>query len=165
MSTRTYIKTLLIVALTALSIGGLILHIKIHPFMKYSYGFVPYVSCLLSIALIPCLLSFRKTLDYGYVLNGMLVIIGTITMTHFSIIHWPKTISLEAVLMDTTLADVTILWAKFFIGKAIFDLEIYGYRTDQLKSGISWRYPHLGWWMIHLVVISIVYGLGSLAWR
>lgn len=165
MSTRTYVKTLLLVALTALSIGGVLLHIKIHPFTEHIYGFVPFISCLLSIVLIPCLLSFRKTLDYGYVLNGMLVIIGTITMAHFSIINWPQPVTAEAVLFNTTLADITILWAKFFIGKAIFDLELYGYAIDQPKTGLSWRYPHLGWWGIHLVVISIVYALGNLLWR
>ena len=165
MSTRTYIKSLLLVSLTTLAIGGFFLHLRIHPFTEHAYGAVPFISGLLSILLVPCLFSFRKTLDYGYVLNGLLVILGTITMAHFSIAHWPQPASFEAVLLKTTMADILILWAKFFVGKALFELELHGYDPNHTKQGASWRYPNLGWWMIHLAAISAVYGLGNLLWR
>jgi hypothetical protein len=165
MSTRTYIKSLLLVSLTTLAIGGFFLHLRFHPFTEHAYGAVPFISGLLSILLVPCLFSFRKTLDYGYILNGLLVIIGTIAMVHFSISHWPQPVSFEALLLKTTLADILILWAKFFVGKAVFDLELHGYDSNPMKEGASWRYPHLGWWMIHVAVISAVYGLGNLLWR
>lgn len=165
MSTRTYIKSLLLVSLITLAIGGFFLHLRIHPFTEHAYGIVPFISGLLSILLVPCLFSFRKTLDYGYILNGLLVIIGTITMAHFAVAHWPQPVSFEALLLNTTLADILILWAKFFVGKALFDLELYGYDPNRTKAGVSWRYPNLGWWMIHVAAIAAVYWLGNLLWR
>ena len=165
MSTRTYIKSLLLVSLTTLAIGGFFLHLRIHPFTEHAYGAVPFISGLLSILLVPCLFSFRKTLDYGYILNGLLVILGTIAMVQFSITHWPQPVSFEAVLLKTNLADILILWAKFFVGKALFDLELFGYDPNHTKKGASWRYPNLGWWMIHVAAISTVYWLGNLLWR
>ena len=165
MTTRTHIKAPLLVALTTLAIGGFLLHLRIHPFAEHAYGAIPFVSGLLSVLVVPCLFSYRKTLDYGYVLNGMLVILGTITMAHFSIEHWPRPVSLEALLLKTTLADMLILWAKFFVGKALFDLELHGYDQSPVRHGPSWRYPNAGWWTIHLAVISVVYLLGNLLWR
>src|ERR1035437_6351274 len=103
---KTYIKSLLLVSLTTLAIGGFLLQLRIHPLTEHSYGVVPFISGLLSILLVPCLFSFRKTLDYGYILNGLLVILGTITMVHFAIVNWPQPVSFESVLFKTTLADI-----------------------------------------------------------
>src|ERR1035437_7928193 len=99
---KTYIKSLLLVSLTTLAIGGFLLQLRIHPLTEHAYGAVPFVAGLLSILLVPCLFSFRKTLDYGYILNGLLVILGTITMVHFSLANWPKLVSFEALLLQTT---------------------------------------------------------------
>jgi hypothetical protein len=123
------------------------------------------ISGVLSILVIPMLFSFKKTIEYGYVLNGFLVIIGTVGMAHFSIVHWPAPATLGSIILKTMLADILILWSKFFIGKALFDLEIYGYDPHKAKKGKTYRYPNLGWWTIHLVAISLVYLLGNLVWR
>jgi hypothetical protein len=111
------------------------------------------------------LFSFKKTIEYGYVLNGFLVIIGTVGMAHFSIVHWPAPATLGSIILKTMLADIVILWSKFFIGKALFDLEFYGYDPNKAKKGKTYRYPNLGWWTVHLVAISLVYLLGNLVWR
>jgi hypothetical protein len=63
------------------------------------------------------------------------------------------------------LADILILWGKFFIGKALFELETFGYDQNKLKVGITYRYPNMGWWMIHRIAISLVYFLGNHFWR
>ena len=165
MSTKTYIKTLLLVALAALSLGGLLLHLRIHSPADHAYNYVPAIAGVLGVLLIPALFSFRKTLDYGYILNGMFVIIGTITMTHYSLVHWTRPATLETLLFKTTLADILILWGKFFVGKAVFDLEMHGYDPNLQQQGKWWRYPCLGWWLIHLVVISAVYGAGNYFWK
>ncbi|MBA4386448.1 MAG: hypothetical protein C0404_00615 [Verrucomicrobia bacterium] len=165
MTTRTYVKTLLIVALVVSAMGGFLLHFRVHSPLEHSFGIVPYVAGILSVLLVPILLSFRRTLDYGYILNGMLVIVGTVTMTHFAIDHWPTPFSIGGLLFKTTLADILILGTKFFVGKAIFDLELHGYDPNRPKEGIWWRYPNLGWWWIHFAAISVVYGLGYFFWR
>ena len=165
MSVRTYIKTMLLVGLVSLSIGGILLHTRIHPVSANNSNLVPVVSCVLSILIVPLLFCFRKTIAYGYVLNGFLVIVGTITMAHFSIAHWPNPLTVQAVLFNTLLADILILWGKFFVGKSIFDLEFFGYDAAREKKGITYRYPNMGWWLIHLVVVSIVYYIGFMLWR
>ena len=165
MSTRTYVKSLLIVALAIMGAGGLLLHTRIHPITKLPANWIPLVCGVLSIVVVPLLFSSRKTLSYGYVLNGFMVIIGTITMAHFSLVNWPNPATLEAVLLKTTLADILLLGGKFCVGKALFDLELHGNDPDQVKKGVSWRYPNLGWWWIHFITIAAIYWLGNLVWR
>ncbi|MCX5632874.1 MAG: hypothetical protein NTW93_04260 [Phycisphaerae bacterium] len=165
MTIRAYIKTMLLVGLVTLSIGGILRHSRIHPIKTNYSNLVPAVSCILSILVVPTLFCFRKTIAYGYVINGFLVIVGTITMAHFSIAHWPNPLTLQAIFMNTLLADILILWGKFFIGKSIFDLEFLGYDATRGKKGITYRYPNMGWWVVHLAAVSIVYYLGFILWR
>jgi hypothetical protein len=165
MTIRAYIKSMLLVGLVTLSIGGILLHSRIHPVKTNYSNLVPAISCILSILVVPTLFCFRKTIAYGYVLNGFLVIVGTITMAHFSIAHWPNPLTLQAIFMNTLLADILILWGKFFIGKSIFDLEFLGYDAVREKKGKTFRYPNMGWWFVHLAAVSIVYYLGFMLWR
>lgn len=165
MSIRKYVKSTLMAALVILAIGGFLMHTRFHPITRNPSNFVPFVSGILSIIIVPLLFSFRRTLSYGYVLNGMLAILGTVAMGHFSIAHWPKTFTLEAILFQTMLADIALLWGKFFVGKALFDLETFGYDANTAKKGIWYRYPNYGWWGVHLAAVSLVYYLGHLIWR
>ena len=156
---------MLLMGLLVLSIGGLLLHTRIHSVRTNYSNLVPAVSGVLSILVVPLLFCFRRTIAYGYVLNGFLVIVGTITMGHFSITHWPNLITVQAVLLNTTLADILILWGKFFMGKSLFDLEFLGYEAAREKKGKTFRYPNMGWWLVHLVTVSLVYYLGNILWR
>jgi hypothetical protein len=165
MTIRTYTKAILLTALVTFSLGGFLLHVRIHPIAQNPANVIPLISGLLSILIIPLLFSFRKTVEYGYVLNGFLVIIGTIGMAHFSLFHWPAPATAGSIIFKTMLADIVLLWSKFFIGKALFDLEFYGYDSGREKKGKTYRYPNLGWWLIHLVAISLVYFLGNQLWR
>ena len=168
MTVRSYVRKTLFASLVALAIGGFLLHLRVHPFVplaKNSAKLVPFISGILSIVVVPVLFAFRKTLSYGYVLNGMLVILGTITMADFSIDMATRPVTLEGVILRSTLADIAILWGKFFVGKALFDLETFGYDATQEKRGVTHRYPNYGWWAVHLGVIALVYYLGQILWR
>jgi len=165
MTVRAYTRSILLVGLWVLAVGGLLLHCRIHPVKDNYSNLVPLVSCLLSVLIVPILFCFRRSIAYGYVLNGFFVIIGTITMTHFSIAHWPKPATIQAVLLTTTLSDILILWARFFIGKALFDLEFFDYDAAKEIKGTTLRYPDMGWWLVHLVAVSVVYYLGHTLWR
>jgi len=119
------IKILLIFGLFFVSLGGMGLHYAIHPFAKTGYGWVPFIVGLISVLVIPLLFYFRKTLNLAYLLNGFAVIIGTITMAHFSLVIrplWP---------------DILILMTKFVIGRAIFCLEIYPLDANPKVKGWS----------------------------
>lgn len=165
MTLRNYTKSFLIISIVTLSLGGLMLHIRIHPLQNNTANIIPVICGLLSIIAVPVLFSFRKTVQYGYVLNGMLAIIGTIIMAHFSIANWPNPVNLETILFGTLLADILILWTVFCIGKVIFELETFGYVQDKEKQGVSYRYPNIGWWLVHLGALSVVYTLGHFLWR
>ena len=97
MTIRTYIKSTLLLALIAISLGGLMLHLRIHPASKNTSNFLPLLSGILSVIIVPLLFSSKKTISYGYTLNGFLVIVGTIAMAHFSIMNWPQPASLESI--------------------------------------------------------------------
>jgi hypothetical protein len=168
MTVRMYTKTILLLALVTLGLGGALLHLRIHilPQIGENYAMImPLVAGILSVIIVPLLFLFKKTLAYGYVLNGILAILGTVTMAHFSIVHLSAPVSFATVMLNTTFGDILLLWGKFFVGKSLFDLEMVGYDRSHEKKGITYRYPHMGWWMIHLVVISTVYSLGHLLWR
>lgn len=165
MTARTYVRSTLIAALVVLALGGFMLHVRIHPVAKNFSNIVPVIAGILSVIVVPLLFSFKKTLAYGYVLNGFLAIIGTIVMAHFALAHWPDPATPGAILFGTTLADILILWTAFFVGKALFDLETFGYAPDRQRAGISYRYPNLGWWLAHLAAVSLVYTVGNLVWR
>jgi hypothetical protein len=62
------------------------------------------------------------------------------------------------------LIDILIAWGKFFVGKALFELETFGYDATRPKTGITYRYPNRGWWLIHLTAVSFVYYLGNRLW-
>jgi hypothetical protein len=165
MSVRSYVKSMLLMGLIVISIGGLLLHSRIHPVSDKYINLIPAICGVLGIIVVPILFCFKKTIAYAYVINGFAVIIGTITMAHYSIANWPKETTLKTILFGTLLADILILWGKFFVGKAIFDLEFFGYDATKEKKGKTYRYPNMGWWLIHLVAVSIVYYLGNLLWR
>ncbi len=165
MTIKTYIFWTLLLALVAISLGGLLLHLRIHPVSQNSSNYLPLISGLLSVIVVPLLFASRKTISYGYTLNGFLVIIGTIAMAHFALHHLPQPLSPVSIIIQTTLPDIIVLWTAFFIGKAIFDLELFGYDPRRSKAGVSYRYPNMGWWLVHFVAISVVYSLGGLLWR
>lgn len=165
MTARTYTKSTLLAGLIVLSIGGILLHTRIHPPQVNHTNLIPAICCILSIIVVPLLFCFRQTISFGYVINGFIVIIGTITMAHYSFVHWPNPATIQAVLLTTTLADILILFGKFFIGKSIFDLETFGYESVKPDRGSTYRYPNMGWWFVHLVAVSVVYYFGIILWR
>ena len=165
MTQKQNLRVLLICSLLFLSLGGWLLHSRIHPLGEHSGNIIPAASGLLSVVVITLLFCFRRTVAYGYVLNGMTVIIGTITMAHFSLIHAPAVFTLQVLLFKTLLADIAVLWGKFAIGKALFELELLKQPEDAVRKGRFFRYPNMGWWWVHLVALSVVYALGTLIWK
>jgi hypothetical protein len=166
MTIRNSVRTLLLTALVTMAFGGFLLHLRIHPFTQDLSFLVNAVAGLLSIVVVPALLLRRKTLHYGYILNGFITIVATITMAHFSLAHLPdQPLTLPKILLKTTLPDILIVWGKFFIGKAFFDLEIQGYNPAADKRGVTYRYPNLGWWLIHFLAVAATYYAGHSLWR
>ncbi len=157
MTRKNVLKATLVTALFFLAAGGWLLHFHIHPPFQESYNLVPFLSGIVSIVILPAMFWFRPTLAYAYVINGMLVILGTITMTHFSIVELGSPFGM--------LADIALLWGKFAVGKAVFDLEIVRDDKDLQPKGRYFRYPNTGWWLVHLLAWSAVYAAGNILWK
>jgi len=131
-------KNSLLTALFLLAVSGLLLHYRIHNFMvadKISPGsfifdsskFMATLFPLVDAIVVTALFMSRRTAAYGYLLNGLIVIYGTIFMAHFSIAEiTAKSIPFPAMLLKSTLPDIGIAWGDFFVGKALYDLYMKG---------------------------------------
>jgi hypothetical protein len=157
MTRKQTLKTTLITGLVLLALGGWLLHTRTHPPLADADNLVPFISGIISIIILPLMFWFRPTLAYAYVINGMLVILGTITMTHFSIVKFGQPFGL--------IADIALLWGKFAVGKAIFDLDFIKTDQDVQPKGRYFRYPNTGWWLVHLLAWSVVYAAGNILWK
>lgn len=165
MKLRTYNRTVLLGALIALALGGFLIHWRIHHISQNSSFIVPFAAGVLSIIIVPALYCFKKTISYGYVLNGFLCIIGTVTMGHYAIATWSAPNSPPDIILKSMIIDIMVVWAKFFVGHALFVLETFGFDENRKKAGITYRYPNLGFWLIHLVGVGVVYFSGNYFWR
>lgn len=131
-------KRTLLIALFLIAVSGLLLHYRIHNFMvpdKLNPGvfifngtrFLSFIFPLIDVILVTLLFTSRKTAVYGYLLNGLIVIYGTVFMAHFSIAELTtKSIPLKDWVLKSTIPDIGIAWVDFFIGKALYDLNIRG---------------------------------------
>ena len=166
MKKKDYLRLVLILAIFFLALGGWLLHLRIHPIAKGAEYYIPAVAGFISVIIISILFIFRSTTPFAYLLNGMTVIIGTITMAHFSIKNPPQVWTLQTILLGTCLPDILMLWGKFAVGKALFDLDPVINRPDApISSGRFFRFPNIGFWFVHLVTLTAVYLIGSYFWK
>ncbi|MBL7032052.1 MAG: hypothetical protein ISR97_02590 [Nitrospira sp.] len=126
----------LITALLLIALSGLLLHYRIHNFMvsdplnpgittfNSSY-FLSFLFPMIDVIVVTALFSSRKTFVYGFLLNGIIVIYGTVLMAHYSIAELTaKSAPLGDWFLKSTLPDIGIAWGDFFIGKALYNLYI-----------------------------------------
>ena len=166
MKKKDYLRVVLILAIFFLALGGWLLHLRIHPIAKDAENYIPLVAGFISVFAIPVLFIFRSTISFAYLLNGMTVIIGTITMAHFTIEHPPQEWTLQTIFIGTLLADIILLWSKFAVGKAIFDLDSTVNHPDApVSSGRFFRFPNIGFWFVHFISLTAVYLIGNYFWK
>jgi hypothetical protein len=124
----------LLLILVLLALSGFMLHYRIHYFMvpdKLHPGtfifdgtrFLAFIFPLVDVVFVTALFMSKRTAVYGYLLNGIIVIYGTIFMVHFSLAYFSaQHIPLSDWIMKSTLPDIGIAWADFFTGKALYEL-------------------------------------------
>lgn len=123
----------LIIALFVLSLGGGMLHFRIHPpfvallppatgkVFEFSHAAAVAIS-LLNVFVITALFLSKRTVVYGFLFKGMSVIFAIVLMGHFSIVDLSrKNPTLYDWVFKSTLADILIALTGFFIAKAIYD--------------------------------------------
>jgi hypothetical protein len=167
MTQKKYLKLVLIICLLLLSLGGFLFHTRIHPIGVNPAHFVPFFAGLISIIVITTLFFFKKMVPYAYIANGMLAIIGTITMVHITLVNLPQNFKIADLFLRTLMPDILILWGAFFVGKVIFEVEMTNVNNldNPRHKGRFIRYPNMGYWFIHLAALSLVYYLGQILWK
>ena len=145
-----------ILALLFLSLGGWMLHVRIHSITANLANFVPFFLGLVDIIVTPQLFNHKKTVIIAYLFNGLGVIIGAIAMATFSLSALPAPLTFTGIIFRTLLADIFILFPKLFIGQIIL--------SHFYPAGLG-RLFTTSWWVRHLCYFSIVYLLGHLLWR
>jgi hypothetical protein len=127
-------KKSLYTALVILGVAALMLHVRIHFLMVplpdnpdvrvfRPAQFLSNLFPLLDVTVVSVLFLSRRTATYGYLLNGLIVIYGTVFMTHFSIAQLgAQGAPPQDWVLKSTLPDIGIAWADFFVGKALYDL-------------------------------------------
>ncbi len=131
-------KRTLLLTLFLLALAGLLLHYRIHDFMirdrmnpsvVHFNGtkFLSFIFPLTDVFLVTFLFMRRSTAVYAYLLNGLIVIYGTVFMAHFSIAEMTaRSVPMSDWIVKSTLPDIAVAWADFFAGKALYDLYLRG---------------------------------------
>lgn len=126
-------KKALLTALLLLSVSGMMLHYRVHRFMvpdrtdpsvyvMDSTKFLAFLLPLIDVVVVTGLFLSRRTVVYGYLLNGLLVIYGTVLMGHYSIAEiMARAIPPADWILKSTLPDIGISWADFLVGKILYD--------------------------------------------
>ncbi|OPX23213.1 MAG: hypothetical protein B1H04_03940 [Planctomycetales bacterium 4484_123] len=99
-------------ALFFISAGGLLLHLRIHPPTEGFVNLLPAAFGVLGTLALPVMFSFRRTVAWAYMLNLAAVVAGTVTMGWHAARHLTGPVTWQALLLESTLPDILVLWAK-----------------------------------------------------
>ena len=110
----------MIVALFLVSLGGFLLHFRIHTLDKPA-NYIPFLCGLISMTVVILMFMNKKTASYAYLINGMIELLGVITMAHFSYVRFASPFTIRKIFLNTLFADIAILTGKFLISKAIYE--------------------------------------------
>lgn len=148
-------------ALLLLSLGGLLMHLRLHPLPldpstpQNPANWLPAIFGVVSAVAVPAMLLSRRTWLLGYLLNGMSVVVGTIVMAHLSIAYPPPG-GLGGLLLRSMLASILVLLAKLPVGQ----LALLRWRPN----GTGRMFTSF-WWARHFVYLGAVYAVGFFFWR
>lgn len=102
----------LIWVFSLISLGGLLLHLRIHPPQDNVFNWVPAAFGAANAFVLPFLFNNPTTVVWAYLFTWATVVTGTVGMAYFSIITWAMPVTIKNVIMFSTLADILILLAK-----------------------------------------------------
>ena len=102
----------LIWAYCLVSLGGLLLHLRIHPPSDNMFNWIPAAFGAMNAFVLPFLFNNPVTAAWAYLFAWATVVTGTVTMGYYSVITWGMPITVKNVILFSTLADILILLAK-----------------------------------------------------
>ncbi|UCG38580.1 MAG: hypothetical protein JSV00_10500 [bacterium] len=125
------IRRLLRLAMFLMAVGGAVLHQRYHPSLGAFEGqggaaFANSVAMVLSLAdvvHVTWLFSRKSTASWGYLVNGLIVIFGTVIMVHFGLTrtYVPGSPLYRHLLIPTT-PYILLAWADFSLGAVLYRL-------------------------------------------
>ena len=125
---------LLLAAYVCISLGGLLIHVKIHPPTQSLYFWWASPIAAFNLVVLPLLLARPSTVGWGYLLNAGIVLIGTVAMAYFSLLSATGPLTLRFLFVDSTLPDILILLAKLPIAHLIL-LKMRPHGLPQAERG------------------------------
>jgi hypothetical protein len=126
----------LLAALFLLALTASVLHLAAHPIFapdKAHPGATVFRGSFVAASLLPLLdlvvvtwlFSSRRNAAYGYLLNGLIAVYGTVLMGHFGVAALAALAAKPSTpvewLFKSMLIDIAIVWADFFAGKALYE--------------------------------------------
>ncbi|NIQ38270.1 MAG: hypothetical protein GTN81_06745 [Proteobacteria bacterium] len=97
------------------SLGGLMLHVRIHPPQDSMFNWIATGIAALNTFLLPFLFNSPRTVAWAYLFTWATVVTGTVLMAYFPLISWDPSklpITPKTVILNSTLPDIVILMAK-----------------------------------------------------
>jgi hypothetical protein len=102
----------LVWAYAILSLGGLLLHLRIHPPGESLFNWLGTGFPLVNVVIVPFLFSRPSTVAWAFLFACMTVVIGTTSMAYHSITTWNLPVTVKTVILNSTLPDILILSIK-----------------------------------------------------
>lgn len=110
---------LLAVAFFCISVGGLLLHVRIHPPGQTIYNWTPLVFGLVNSFILPVAYCLPRLAPAAFVATVVTVIAGTLGMAYHSVVAMPAEATLWFIFIGSLFCDIIILLAKLFMGLAM----------------------------------------------
>jgi len=104
-----------ILAMFLISLGGVLLHLRIHSPSASLCNYIPAVLGFLTTIVVTFLFNYRATVAWAFLITMVAVVAGTVTMAYHSALAFawgPTPVAFKTLLLDSTLADILILFAK-----------------------------------------------------
>jgi hypothetical protein len=108
-----------ITAFFLISLGGWLLHLRIHPPSAAAINWLPAIIGFVTTFILPFMFGSASTARWALLITIIAIIGGTIFMTDYSFDHPPETITPVTIILQTMLADIIILFSKLPIALTI----------------------------------------------
>ena len=127
----------LIWAYGILSLGGLLLHLRIHPPGESLFNWLGTGFPLVNVVIVPFLFSRPSTVAWAFLFACITVAAGATAMAYHSIITWNMPLTFKTAILNSTLPDILILSIKIPLAyKILLHFRPRG-RSDKPNEGCS----------------------------
>jgi len=119
------VKRILVTALLLMALFAAALHWNLHTPIDPATGEVDLVDLIgnvltwIDVVVVTILFLRRRTAALAFLLNGMIVIYGSIMMFHFTVSHGPP-VGVRGWLVGSLVPDIVVAWADFLLGAALW---------------------------------------------